>query len=160
MATTTREIISTSGTAAGSRVIGPGSSSACGAVDTILKPMSGFGRYSEHVIKCMLLPLAVALTIVGCRVEERPDYGVVENTVPAGGPTLEYSASASYVNVDSLSASLSGGDRAKFTESLAWFGTESTFALERLAGKTASQVVDVVNCLKRSTEERDAEKCF
>lgn len=122
--------------------------------------MYGFGRYSENAMKSILLPLAMAFKVTGCSLEERPDYGLVENTVPPGGPTLKYGASASYANVDSLTAGLSDRDRAQFTESLEWFGTESAFGLEKLDGKTASQVVDTVNCLKQSSTEHDAEKCF
>lgn len=101
-----------------------------------------------------------SLLLSACSLEERPPYTVYENTLPAHGPTIQHDPEAGLVNLDQVTAGLEGDDLTKFNRSLEWYGTESQFGLDRIEGNTARQLVDVVNCLKQETPERQEAACF
>lgn len=97
----------------------------------------------------------------GCELEESPSYALIENTLPEGGAALEYDPNEnSLKNVDAVRAGLSGEDAQKFDSSLSWYGTESDFGLEKTSGKTARQLLDIVNCLKQASTRDQQEACF
>lgn len=105
-------------------------------------------------MKNISLKILLAVVTVGCSLEERPYQAAVENTLPVDGPTIEYDPESSFTNIDQIASTLSSLDAEKFNTSLGWYGTESSFDLARLEGKTASEVVNIVNCLKMSEEEQ------
>lgn len=110
------------------------------------------------MINRTLCSILLALSLSACSLEERPDYGPLINTLPSGGPTLEYNPDTGLDNVDAVTANLEAPQTQVFMKSLDWYGTESTFGLERLDGLTAKRTVEVVNCLKAKTD--DQSRCF
>ncbi len=99
----------------------------------------------KHAILLLVL-------LIGCSTEERPSYDIFQNTLPPGGPTLQYSAQGLY-GVDELLSPLSEEHAKIFSQSLQWYGTEAESGLNQLHGKTAWQIVEIVNCLKQVTEQ-------
>ncbi|KAA5607204.1 hypothetical protein F1188_00070 [Roseospira marina] len=85
---------------------------------------------------------------------------MLNNTVPAGGPTLQVDPTTGPANIAQLTAGFSEAEAAVVEQSLAWYGTESRFALSRLQGSTARDLVDVVNCLKQDEGGPEEERCF
>lgn len=111
-------------------------------------------------MKNITFAILLAVAIVGCSLEERPSPNVLENTLPEGGPTVEYDPATSFTNIDQVTSNLNAPNAEKFNASLGWYGTESTFGLEKLHGKTAKEVVDIVNCLKNSEKVEQQSACF
>ncbi|BFM15699.1 hypothetical protein R50073_18820 [Maricurvus nonylphenolicus] len=97
--------------------------------------------------------------VLGCSLEERPPYESIENTLPAGGVAIAYDPASSFTNIPEVQEALTEEQKAVFTSSLSWYGTESNHGLEKLSGKTAKQLVDIVNCLKTSDSQQQ-ERCF
>ncbi|OMH39406.1 hypothetical protein [Motiliproteus sp. MSK22-1] len=102
----------------------------------------------------------LSILIVGCELKQRPSYAPLENTLPPGGPTIQYDPDSSFKNIDKISATLSDEDSKKFGRSLGWYGTESDFSLEKIDGKTARQSVEIVNCLKQAETKEQQAGCF
>lgn len=46
--------------------------------------------------------IMLALSLSACSLEERPDYDALSNTLPSGGPTLEYNPDTGLDNVDAV----------------------------------------------------------
>lgn len=112
-------------------------------------------------MKKLLILIFLSCLNFGCELEERSSYAPIANTLPEGGATLEYDPNKnSLKNVDAVRASLGGDDAQKFDSSLSWYGTESDFGLEKTSGKTARQLIDIVNCLKQSPTKDQQEACF
>lgn len=96
-----------------------------------------------------LLPLLVFVCLIlGCQSEQRPSYEVLENTLPEGGAVIHYDPEIGLTNINQVVSTLSPADAEVFNRSLEWYGTESSYGLDRVAGRTANQLVEVVNCLK------------
>lgn len=83
-------------------------------------------------------------------------YEPITSDIAGGGPRLEVNADGEPVNMQTLIASLDEAGADTFNQSLSWFGTESQLPLTSLDGKTAKEVVDLVNCLKASTGGADS----
>ena len=96
----------------------------------------------------------LTIFIAACYEEERPSYDVVENLLPKGGPTIKYSPENSLENVEELRSFLNKESVKIFDDSLSWYGTESSYGLDRIHGKTAKQIVNTVNCLKSTTKDQ------
>lgn len=101
----------------------------------------------------ILLLLGIIL-VVGCSLEEHESYEPADNNLAIGGPLLVVEEGAP-VNVDELAASLGPEDLEAFQQSLSWYGTEADTPMSALHGKTAYQIVNVVNCLKTSSDPKD-----
>lgn len=110
-------------------------------------------------MKNITLAILLSVATVGCSLEERSSQTVLENTLPEGGPTVEYDPATSFTNIDQITTNLNASNTEKFNASLGWYGTESNFALVKLDGKTAREVVDIVNCLKKAEKEQQP-ACF
>lgn len=110
-------------------------------------------------MKNITFAMLLAVATVGCSLEERPSPNVLENTLPEGGPTVEYDPATSFTNIDQVTTNLNAPNAEKFNASLGWYGTESSFGLMKLDGKTAREVVDIVNCLKKADKEQQP-ACF
>lgn len=102
----------------------------------------------------------ITIAILGCSLEERPSQSALNNTLPNGGTAIEYSSDKSFTNIDKVTANLSADQAEIFNRSLGWYGTESNFDLARLNGKTARQVVEIVNCLKKVEKQKQQLACF
>ena len=85
--------------------------------------------------------------------EERPNYNVIENTIPNSSLTLKWSQSNGFENQNKVLKSLNRNNKKIFSQSLSWISTESNIKLEILNGKSAKQFVDLVNCLKTNKSE-------
>jgi hypothetical protein len=109
-------------------------------------------RSSSFII---LLPLI----FIGCSFEERPSYQAYQNNIPAGGIGINYDPNSSLTNITEIQSQLSEADEKVFTASLSWFGSESDVGFDRIHGKTAKQLVDIVNCLK-TTEPDQQSACL
>lgn len=110
-------------------------------------------------MKNITLAILLSIAAVGCSLEEHPSQTVLENTLPEGGPTVEYDPATSFTNIDQVTMNLNALNTEKFNASLGWYGTESSFGLVKLDGKTAREVVDIVNCLKKAEKEQQS-ACF
>lgn len=111
-------------------------------------------------MKYIALALLLLVTAVGCSMEEHPSQTLIENNLPVGGPQIKYDPESSFINIDQVTENLNASHSEKFKASLGWYGTESTFGLEKLHGKTAKEVVDIVNCLKKSEKVEQQSACF
>lgn len=101
----------------------------------------------------IFLLLGIVL-VVGCSLEEHASYEPADNNLATGGPLLVVEQGAP-VNVDEMVARLDQEELATFQKSLSWYGTESDSPMNALHGKTAYQIVDVVNCLKASSDTKE-----
>ncbi|WP_444996419.1 hypothetical protein [Aliikangiella sp. IMCC44359] len=110
-------------------------------------------------MKNIILVMLLSIVVVGCSLEEQPSQAVLENTLPEGGPTIKYDSATSFTNIDQITSNLSAPNAEKFNASLGWYGTESNFGLMKLDGKTAKEVIDIVNCLKKA-EKKQQLICF
>ena len=98
--------------------------------------------------------IAVLVVAAACDVQEsRPSYKPLQNIVPAGGGLIEWDDERKQLNIEEVKAGLDGKSRAVFSDSMDWYATESDFGFESLYGKTASEAVDAINCLKVSAPE-------
>ncbi|MEJ2455373.1 MAG: hypothetical protein P8103_14625 [Candidatus Thiodiazotropha sp.] len=106
--------------------------------------------------RLLLLILAATLTLMAaCDMEEsRPSYSPIQNTLPAGGKLIEWDAENERLNIEQVKAELDEENGAIFSKSMDWYATESSIGFERLHGKTARQAVDLINCLKTATPEK------
>jgi len=101
----------------------------------------------------ILLLLGIVL-VVGCSLEDHASYEPANNDLATGGPLLVVEQGAP-VNLDEVTESLGQEDLATFQESLSWYGTEADSPMSALHGKTAYQIVNVVNCLKTSSDPKE-----
>ncbi|WP_250462049.1 hypothetical protein [Microbulbifer litoralis] len=111
-------------------------------------------------MKQVIVLAICSLLLTACSMEERPLYTIYENTLPDQSPTIQLDPEAGLANMDQVTAGLKGDDLSKFNRSLEWYGTESHFGLNRIEGKTARQLVDLVNCLKQEAPELQKAACF
>lgn len=111
-------------------------------------------------MKKYTLSVLIIFVLFACSLEERPSYKAYENTLPEQGATLQYDPEDGLTNLDRVKAGLQEGDLTKFNRSLEWYGTESHFGLEKIGGKTARELVDVVNCLKQNEPNQQGAACF
>jgi hypothetical protein len=94
------------------------------------------------------------LVVSACDVQEsRPSYEPLQNIVPAGGMLIGWDNGRKQLNIEEVKAGLDGKSRAVFSDSMDWYATESDFGFESLIGKTASEAVDAINCLKVSAPD-------
>lgn len=94
------------------------------------------------------------LFVSACDVQEsRSSYESLQNIVPAGGGLIEWNDERKRLNIEEVKAGLDDKSRAVFSDSMDWYATESDFGFESLNGKTASEAVDTVNCLKVSAPD-------
>ena len=128
-------------------------------VVTIQNLTFGFGRSPEINMRNVAFAILLSMALFGCSLEERPSWAAIENTLPQGGPTVHYEPSSGLSNVGEVSDHLTDSDALKFNASLGWYGTESVHDLKRLDGKTAREVIDIVNCLKVAEKESQI-ACF
>ncbi len=101
-----------------------------------------------------LLPVVLASVLVllaACDIEEsRPDPAPIQNILPAGGRLIEWNPTTAQLNIEEVKAGLEAESGEVFTKSMDWYATESDLGFEYLKGKTAKQVVDMINCLKEA----------
>lgn len=109
-------------------------------------------------MKSTLLFFLIFIIVLGCSTEERPSYESMENILPSGGVII-YDPDSSFMNIPEVQEGLTEQQKAVFASSLSWYGTESEYGLDKLEGKTAKQLVDIVNCLKTSAPQ-EQEYCF
>jgi hypothetical protein len=94
------------------------------------------------------------LVVSACDVQEsRPSYEPMQNIVPAGGRRIEWDDERKRLNIEEVKAGLDDKSRAVFSDSMDWYATESDLGFESLYGKTASEAVDAINCLKVSAPD-------
>jgi hypothetical protein len=94
------------------------------------------------------------LVVSACDVQEsRPPYEPLQNIIPAGGRLIEWDDERKQLNIEEVKAGLDDKSRAVFSDSMDWYATESDFGFDSLNGKTASEAVDTVNCLKASAPD-------
>lgn len=97
---------------------------------------------------------AVLILLTACDIQEkRPSYRPLKNSVPSGGLLIQWNKEQGLLNIDDIEASLSDEDRQVFSQSLGWYATESDYGFEHLAGKSARQAIDTINCLKAALPE-------
>ncbi|MEJ2691755.1 MAG: hypothetical protein P8166_01575 [Candidatus Thiodiazotropha sp.] len=97
---------------------------------------------------------AVFVLLTACDIQEkRPSYRPLKNSVSSGDLLIQWSKEQGLLNIDDIEARLSDEDRQVFSQSLEWYATESDYGVERLAGKSAKQAVDAINCLKVALPE-------
>ncbi len=122
------------------------------------KQLFGFGRLIR-VVNIMLNKSIIFLLMVfifSCSVnEERPNYNIIENTIPNSNLVIKWSKSLGFENQNKILSSLGEKDREKFSQSFSWVSTESNIKLATLNGKSAKEFVDLVNCLKSSKLESE-----
>lgn len=104
-----------------------------------------------------IIPIVIILT--ACSYQEHASYGVLPNTIRAGGTTINYDPQSTLTNVAEITSELNKEDGMVFSQSLAWYGTESEFGFDRIHSKTARQLVNIVNCLK-VTDQKSKPLCF
>lgn len=100
-----------------------------------------------------------AVFSLGCSSDEHPNYEIIHNSIKSGGPTINYDPESSLTNIPEIQEYLGENDELIFTESLAWYGTESNFGFDKIHNKNAKELVDIVNCLKTNAVN-EQEKCF
>lgn len=114
----------------------------------------GFGHFQTKTVNLKLFFLCAAIgTLLSCSEEERPSYDPITNNIPQGGITINYDPASTLTNIDDINSELSDDNRDTFSKSLSWYGTEATFGFDVIHGKTAAQLVSIVNCLKVSETE-------
>ncbi|WKD49694.1 hypothetical protein [Microbulbifer spongiae] len=111
-------------------------------------------------MKRYILSALIVFTLFACGLEERPSYKIYVNTLPEQGPVLQYDPESGLTNLAQVKAGLQERDLDKFNRSLDWYGTESHFGIERIDGKTARELVDLVNCLKKNEPNQQGATCF
>lgn len=100
------------------------------------------------------LVISLFLISPACQTKEsRPPYDSFENTLSMGGETIQWSRNDGFLNIVTIENNLSGKNLFIFSKSLEWYATESDLNPEYLSGKTAKQVVDIVNCIKKNEPE-------
>ncbi len=115
------------------------------------KLTSGFGHLQTKIMPLKAFFLCAAIgTLFACSGKERPSYNPVTNNIPQGGITINYDPASTLTNIDEINSELSDDNRDIFSNSLAWYGTEATFGFDAIHGKSASELIDIVNCLKTS----------
>lgn len=97
--------------------------------------------------------------LTGCTEDERPNYSVIENDLPSGGPVIDVRDKAMDQSIRDIEAYVGAEKFRKFNESLSWYATESMFDMKKIAGKNANQLVQTVNCLKQTAPTKQ-EECF
>jgi hypothetical protein len=90
-----------------------------------------------------------ALILAACSFEEHASYEPLENTLAAGGPLLVVT-NGTPSNVKELTDRLEPHEAETFEESLSWYGTEADSPMSVLGGKSAREIVSIVNCLKKN----------
>lgn len=113
-------------------------------------------KLKEKLMRKHLLILFILTFQVGCSLEERPSYEPLQNSIPSDGIAINYDPNSSLTNITEIQSQLSEADEKVFTASLSWFGTESDVGFDRIHGKTAKQLVDIVNCLKTTAPDQQA----
>ena len=107
----------------------------------------------------MTLPIITLLICIACTKEERPEYEIIENTLPEGGPKVEINIENNLMNLNEIRKFLGETNYEKFNSSISWYGTEASFPIDRILGQTPKHAVETVNCLKTTTPEKQ-EACF
>lgn len=97
--------------------------------------------------------------LIGCSSDEHPSYEPIQNSLPPGGPSINYDPDTSLSNIPEIERSLNDKDVEIFSKSLSWYGTESNFGFDHIHNINAKQLVDIVNCLKTTDKEHQG-KCF
>ncbi|MET1257549.1 hypothetical protein [Aliikangiella maris] len=120
----------------------------------------GSGRYNNIDVAIRFLISLILLVTVSCQLEERPSDAVFENSLPIGGIVIQFIPNEGLKNIDQITQTLKKENVKIFNQSLDWYSTESDFPLSKLDGKTAKQLVDIVNCLKVANEQRQQINCF
>ena len=92
--------------------------------------------------------LATLFILTACSENDQESYSVLINPIKAGGAVINFDPDSTFTNIPEITESLSEREGEIFNKSLAWYGVESDFELERLHSKTARQLVNIVNCLK------------
>lgn len=103
--------------------------------------------------------LVIMIFLSACTEYDHESYQVLLNSIPAGGPTINYDPESTLTNIEKITSELSKNESDIFNESLGWYGTESDFDFNYIHGKTAMQLVNIVNCLK-VTKNDDKPLCF
>lgn len=104
-----------------------------------------------------LLPIILVILLSSCGIkEERPNYNIINNTIPASDLRILWNNNG-FVNQENIVNSLNSHDQEIFLQSLSWISTESNINLVLLHEKSAKELVDIANCLKSSKDER---KCI
>jgi len=106
-----------------------------------------------------IISLILVLIVSGCSYDEHPSYKPISNSLPDGGPTINYDPNTSLTNIPEIESYLGEKNAEIFNKSLSWYGTESNYGFEYIHNKNAKQLVDIVNCLKSSTP-KDNNKCI
>ncbi len=102
----------------------------------------------------------IMVTLVyGCSTDEHPSYEPIQNSIQSGGPTIKYDPNSSLTNIPDIQSYLNTKDSEIFTKSLSWYGTESSYGLDKINNKNAKELVTIVNCLKSNTVN-EQDKCF
>jgi len=118
----------------------------------------GSGQSIEANMKYLITFIFISV-LIGCSGDSFPSYAPLENTLPESGLKIDYNPSGSLTNVQEIQNQLNDKDSEIFIKSLSWYGTESNFGFDYIHGKTAKELVDIVNCLKTNSPEKQ-KACF
>ena len=110
-------------------------------------------------LRNLLFAFFMLSILTGCTEDERPNYSVVENDLPNGGPVIDVRDEMMAQSIREIEAYIGAEKFGKFSESLSWYATESMFDMKKIAGKNANELVQTVNCLKHTVPDKQ-EKCF
>jgi hypothetical protein len=110
-------------------------------------------------VRKLLILTIFTLVFSSCSIEEYASYEQFQNNIPPDGIRINYDPDSSLTNIEEINSELKGDDKDVFTKSLAWFGTESEYGFEMIHGKTARELVNIVNCLKK-TSPKEKSKCI
>lgn len=103
--------------------------------------------------------LTIMFLALGCSGDNFPSYEPINNTLPNSGIKINYDENSSLTNIQEIQEQFDSKNSEVFMKSLTWYGTEANYGFNYIHGKTAKELVDIVNCLKTSNISKQ-EKCF
>ena len=110
-------------------------------------------------MKKIVILLFFLSLLAACTYEEKISYKPLINNIPQGGEQIDYDPDSSLTNIQRIVSKLDKKNKQVFEESLSWYGTEAEFGFQYIHGKTAYELVNILNCLK-ITKPNDQKKCF
>lgn len=95
----------------------------------------------------LLFMLLIFLT--ACSPEhDSPSSDILKNNLPKSGLIIEVSKNGELINIPQLEAQLNKEQLRVFNLSMQWIATESEVPFNKLAGKSAFEIVQIANCFK------------
>ncbi|MBM7074362.1 hypothetical protein JQC92_20435 [Shewanella sp. 202IG2-18] len=110
--------------------------------------------------------LIACILFVGCSAQQSNIYEKLNqsytNILPVYGTRSEYTPTDGFINLEVMESELNTESEIIFKESVSWYATESDFPFTKLNNKTAKEIVDIVNCLKKKKQSNTKERsvCF